>query len=270
MQQPEMIRQARERQKEKDLEKSDAQTSRDILKQKLEGMKSQNAFLGDMNANPLGGLNVAGTPMLAPSGKPLGAAVESGMYGQYQVPEDIRTANKYAMFNMPVPPPIQQRLQNVATPGELSQSNILQSIKQRAGELDIARTQQLLNAQPTPDKQTEAEFWRNTYLNLSQKDPSTFTPKEKLLFPLAQKWEASFGNQNKPSDVGIMQNRILSQMRSLYGINWDANVIPLEDKIDRVNKHGRALYPDTWQDMTVDDLINADIAPEDAPLFNAQ
>ena len=74
-------------------------------------------FMQETTENPLGVQTVAGVPMLHPrSGKPLGAAVESGMYEKYQRPADVQLANRYKTITGAVPPWLSERLKSLPLP----------------------------------------------------------------------------------------------------------------------------------------------------------
>ena len=249
MQQPEMIRQARERKKLADMQKEE----------KLAKLRANIQPASANITNPQFALKPSDKTFgaFAPMQQPSYSAPEFGqrLMGQLNMPAQEQRPSDFRPFDE-----IKQ------DPNALAQ--YFGGMKNASTVYDAMQGQGFVPPTPAAQgQQTNDEFWRDIYFKYKNTPPEKQNIQTKIFGPIAEK---RMNTQDKPSDVGIMQNRILSQMRSLYGIEWDANVIPLEEKIDKVNKHGRALYPDTWQDMTVDDLINADIAPEDASLFNAE
>jgi hypothetical protein len=70
-------------------------------------------FLAKRLKDPANVQMVGGTPMVAPSGKPLGATVLSGMYDKYQRPADMRLLEQYRQLDETPPEWLKARIKPI-------------------------------------------------------------------------------------------------------------------------------------------------------------
>lgn len=77
---------------------------------KIRDAQAKTDFFTERLQNPLNIETVGGTPLVAPSGKPLGAAVLSGMFDKFQRPSDVALLERYRMLGVTPPEWLKARI----------------------------------------------------------------------------------------------------------------------------------------------------------------